>query len=74
MPTLEATYDEGARSWIVRLPGGISLPARDEYAITEIVRRHAPGSAVRYVRGATEVERAALGPEPSQSFSAGGAR
>lgn len=56
MTIVDAIWDERVRTWMVRLPGGVTLPARDEHAVAEIVRRHASGSAVRYVRGATEGE------------------
>lgn len=56
MPTIDATFDPRARRWLVRLPGGYVLHLLDERAVAEEVRHHAPGSAVRYLRDASEGE------------------
>jgi hypothetical protein len=49
MPVIEARWSEVDRRFVVVLPGGIALPAPTEWDVTEIVRRHASGSAIRWV-------------------------
>jgi hypothetical protein len=49
MPVIEARWEPMARRWVVTLPGGIALPAPTEWDVTELVRRHAAGSAVRWL-------------------------
>jgi hypothetical protein len=49
MPVIEARWEPMARAFVVVLPGGIALPAPTEWDVTELVRKHAPGSALRWV-------------------------
>lgn len=64
LPTIEAVYSAMDRKWIVYLPHGLELMARDEAEVAHIVSGHAPGSAVRFLRQhvapPTESEKRAL--------------
>lgn len=55
MPVVRARYVEMRHGWLVDLPGGITLPVRDEWEARELVARHAPGSSIAYVRDALRV-------------------
>ena len=61
MPTIECVYSPMDRKWIVYLPHGLELMARDEAEAAHIVSGHAPGSAIRWLRQhvapETELER-----------------
>jgi len=50
LPITTATWNPLRRAWLVALPGGIGLEARTEAGVAELARKHATGSAVRYVR------------------------
>lgn len=50
MPVVTASWNPGRRRWLVLLPGGIELPALDEFEVREIVAKHATGAAVQFIR------------------------
>ena len=50
MPVLYAEYHAMRRQWLVRLPGGQELAARDTVDLEALVRRHCPGTALRFDR------------------------
>ena len=50
MTITTAHWSEIERAWIVALPGGVLMPARTEADVEDLIRKHATGSAVRYVR------------------------
>lgn len=49
MPTISAVWSPMDRKWIVYLPHGLELMARDEAEAAHIVSGHAPGSALRFL-------------------------
>jgi hypothetical protein len=55
LPVISVVYEDLLHRWIVRLPGGVQMPANDTADAEEIVRKYAPGSSVRFYR-ATEGE------------------
>lgn len=48
MPIVTATFSEIRRAWLVALPGGFELPARDQFEVEEIVAKHGCGASSRY--------------------------
>ena len=62
MPVVVATFSEIRRAWLVALPGGFELTARDSFEVEEIVARHGCGAAVRYVNPSAQPAR---GPQPA---------
>lgn len=50
MPVCEARYSDVSRRWTVALPFGVALEAATAFDVEMLVLKHAPGSAVRYVR------------------------
>lgn len=50
MPAITATWHAIRKAWLVALPGGIVMPASDEGAVQILVSKHAPGSAIRWLR------------------------
>lgn len=51
MPIITATWSDIRRAWLVALPGGVGLEARDQTAAEQLTAKHAPGSSLRFVRG-----------------------
>lgn len=52
MPVVEARFVELRRQWLVKLPGGLELPAADTADVEALVRRFAYGASIRYLRTA----------------------
>ena len=50
MPVIECRYEELAHRWLVDLPHGLTLPARDIAEAEYLISKHAPGSALRPIR------------------------
>jgi len=48
---VNVVYEDLLHRWTVRLPGGITMPAKSVEDAQEIVRKHAPGSSVKVWRG-----------------------
>ena len=51
LPVVNVVYEDLLHRWTVRLPGGITMPAKSVEDAQEIVRKHAPGSSVKVWRG-----------------------
>jgi hypothetical protein len=49
MPVIDATWDPLRKAFVVVLPGNVALPAPTEWDVSELVRRHASGAAIRWV-------------------------
>jgi hypothetical protein len=49
MPVIDATWDPLRKAFVVVLPGKVALPAPTEWDVSELVRRHAAGSAIRWI-------------------------
>jgi hypothetical protein len=49
MPVIDATWDPLRKAFVVVLPGNVALPAPTEWDVSELCRKHAPGSSVRFV-------------------------
>ncbi len=50
MPVTIATWNELRKAWLVVLPGNVLMEARDEAAVRELVAKHVPGDAVKFMR------------------------
>ena len=70
MPVTVARYHDLRHVWLVTLPGGVELPARDT-AEAELLRdRHAPGSSLAFDRPAFRGERVEPDPPRRTALSA----
>lgn len=49
MPVVTAVGPFPDRTWTVLLPGGLRVSVRSQDAAHELVKRHAPGSAVKFI-------------------------
>lgn len=49
LPVIDATWDPLRKAFLVLLPGNVALPAPTEWDVSEIVRKHAPFSAIRWI-------------------------
>lgn len=56
MPITVATWNPMARRWTVALPLGVAIEAATPADVEELARRHAPGSAVAFIRPALRGE------------------
>jgi hypothetical protein len=49
LPVIDATWDPLRKAFLVVLPGNVALPAPTEWDVSELVRKHAPSSAIRWI-------------------------
>ncbi len=50
LPVITCRYEELAHRWLVDLPHGLTLPARDIAEAEYLISKHAPGSSLRTIR------------------------